>query len=72
MNKIKIISDGTSNGTKVVDLETGEFIPHITALAISVEVGGLVTAYIRLVNVKLDMIANLSEKEIPQLMEGGQ
>ena len=72
MNKIKIISDGTSNGTKVVDLETGEFIPYVTFLAISVGVGGLVTAYIKLVNVKLDMIANLSEKEIPQLMEGGQ
>jgi len=71
VNQIKIVSDGKSRGTKVIDSETGEEIPFVTALAITVEVGGLVTAYLKLVNVELDIVANLSEKEFSQLTEGG-
>jgi hypothetical protein len=35
--KIKIISDGTSQGTKVIDSETGKMIPNVTAIEFKID-----------------------------------
>jgi len=38
--KIKIISDGTSAGTRIIDAETGKMIPYVTGFKIVGIAGG--------------------------------
>jgi len=62
--RIKIISNGiVTQGTKVVNLETGELLEGVTAFTITAEVGGLVTAYLKVINVELDVVAEVTEEK---------
>ena len=64
--KIKIISNGiATQGTKVINLETGEMLEGVTAFYVTAEVGGLVTAYLKVHKVELDVEAGLAEGKAP-------
>ncbi len=39
LKRIKIIGDGTSRGTKVIDAETGEALPAVQKVEFSIEQG---------------------------------
>ena len=55
--KVKIISDGTSNGTKVVNVETGEVIENVTRIFWEVNVGSLAKAHIQIINCEVEVEA---------------
>lgn len=38
MNQLKIISDGTINGTKVIDMMTGQTLPNIKKMTLVFDV----------------------------------
>ena len=38
--RIKIVSDGTPWGTKIIDMEDGKTIPRVVSLQINIESGG--------------------------------
>lgn len=50
--KLKIISDGTGRGTKVVDAETGEELKYVTEIVWRIEALGYASA-----TVYLDFVA---------------
>lgn len=54
--KVKIISDGTPPGTRVVNADTGEPIEHVTAIEWKIDVRDLATAVIRLRDVDVDVV----------------
>jgi hypothetical protein len=41
LKRIKIIGDGTPRGTKVLDAETGEKLPHVQKVEFSLEMDGV-------------------------------
>jgi len=60
--KIKIISDGTANGTKVVNAETGELVHHVSSVEWKVSVeSSLAEAVVTFSNVAVEIEAELSE-----------
>jgi len=58
LKKIKIVGDGTSRGTKVLDSETGEMMPAVQKVEFSIERGmvGLVriTQIVKLDGIDVD------------------
>lgn len=59
MNRVKIISDGTSYGTKITDME-GKTIIGISSLTWSVEAGdGLARAVVVFDNVEVDVVGEV-------------
>lgn len=64
--QIKIISDGTVYGTKVVNAETGEEIKGIGKVEWSVDAyakSKLATAALHFVDVQVDVLASVEPKE---------
>jgi len=53
--KLKIVSDGTSSGTHVVDRETGERLESVTAIEWRISVGNYAEAILTLRNVPLEV-----------------
>jgi len=53
--KLKVISDGTLNGTKVVDLETNENLNGVYEVTWQHGVGELPKATIRLYNIPVEI-----------------
>ena len=57
MRTVKIISDGTAEGTKLVDEQTGESIGYVTHLSWEVGVNTkIATATVTIVKVPVDMV----------------
>ena len=52
--KLKIISDGTSRGTKVVNAETGEELKYVTDIVWRIEAMGYAHATIEIDNVAFE------------------
>lgn len=65
--KIKIISDGTAFGTKVIDPETGkEVISNIRSIQIDkIEPGKFMTATIEVNDPELDILVSAEIKKVP-------
>jgi len=61
---IKIVSDGSVTGTKVIDMKTGSTLGGISGIKINIDADQrLVTCDIRFVDVKLDMIVEKPEEK---------
>lgn len=57
--KLKIISDGTIIGTKIINEENGELLPGVTSIDINIDANNkFVTCNIKLIDVKLELIAD--------------
>ena len=60
--KIKIVSDGTPIGTKVIDEETGETINGVVSVGWNICVGtGFARAYIELLNIPVELVGEIKE-----------
>lgn len=55
--KVKIVSDGTPKGTKVVDIETGEVIENITRIFWEVSLDSLAKAHIEIADCEIEVEA---------------
>lgn len=58
MNSIKIISDGTPNGTKVIDLETGKIIHWVQEVTWRIDTDNLAQVTIKVLNVPVELTSN--------------
>lgn len=59
--KLKIISDGTQWGTKVINAETGEMVEHVTRADVHPIIPGEpVSVTLTIEGVQLDMVAEES------------
>ena len=55
--KLKIISDGTSNGTALVDVETGQAISNVMSITWSIDVDTmLATATVKLTSIPTEIV----------------
>jgi hypothetical protein len=52
--KVKIISDGTVRGTKIIDAETGEPVPNVVEVSFVHKAGDIPRAIIRTLMTELD------------------
>ena len=60
--KIKIVSDGTSVGTKIVDVETGKAITNVSAITWHAEANEVETeATLVLSNVPVELIGKVKK-----------
>lgn len=55
--KIKIISEGTGRKSRVINIETGEVIEGVQKAIWTCEAGGIATAWIKMVNIPIDVKA---------------
>jgi len=53
--KLKIVSDGTSSGTHVVDRETGKRLEDVVAIEWRISVGGLSEAIFTMRNIPVEL-----------------
>lgn len=69
LKKIKIIGDGTSRGTKILDAETGEQLPAVQKVEFAIENGmvGLVriTQLYRLADIDVEGLVPADEVPAP-------
>jgi hypothetical protein len=69
LKKIKIVGDGTSRGTKIIDAETGKALPAVQKVEFSIERGmvGLVrvTQLCRLADIDVDGWVAAAELPVP-------
>ena len=65
--KVRIVSDGTAVGTKVVDPETGkEVIPNIRSIRIlQISPGNALLATIEVNDPELDIVVSAEIKKVP-------
>ena len=54
--KIKIISDGTSKDTKIVNAITGELIDGITEIIWRVKVGGIAKVNLKMLHIPIELV----------------
>ena len=54
--KIKIISDGTSKDTKIVNAATGELIDGITEITWRVKVGGIAKVNLKMLHIPVELV----------------
>jgi len=59
--KVRLVSDGTSIGSKVLNAETGELIENVTIASVSISARGVPTAVLHFANVEMDVVAEVSE-----------
>jgi hypothetical protein len=59
---LKIISDGTPRGTRVIDADTGELVEKVTHVDVHIDVDNI-RAWIQVVQPELDIIAELTKNE---------
>lgn len=72
MLKLKVISDGTSEGTKVFDIESGEVLPNVIDFEYKVGVDGNPQIVLTLVGVPVEVnytakVTNLEELDTQDL-----
>jgi hypothetical protein len=70
---IKIISDGTATGTKIVDTTTGEQLNGVTKLTYTIESGGLAKAILELEPISAEIVGYIGtdcECTYPLLVSG--
>lgn len=60
--KLKIISNGSSNGTKVVDADTGEPVEMLRSVDIHIGIDGI-SAILEVINPDLDMYNITTNRE---------
>jgi hypothetical protein len=60
--KVKIISDGTPRGTRVVDTATGEPLYQVRAVTWACEARGTAKAILELVGVEIEVIGEAEIK----------
>jgi len=61
--KIKIISDGTPHGTKVIDMDTGEPIAGILEVTWRVDAGGDAIAELKIYGVPVEVVGKRKDIE---------
>jgi len=61
MTRLRIISDGTSAGTRVID-SMGRQIENVTAIAWKAEAGKLATAEIAVIDIPVDLVVDEAPK----------
>ena len=61
--KLKIVSDGTNKGTKVVD-EMGNMVEHVQSVQWQISVGMLSRATIELIDIPIETMVVKGEKQI--------
>lgn len=61
--KIKIISDGTPQGTKVVNTETDERIEYVTSVQWKCEIGDIARARIEFLAIPVELTGEVKEDE---------
>lgn len=59
--KLRIVSDGTPNGTHVEDSEAGERVENVTGIEWSIRIGGLAIADIRLSKIEVSVEGEVSD-----------
>lgn len=59
--KLKIISDGTLMGTKIVNADTGEAVENVTALDLNVTAHGLLCK-LEIFGSAVDLVAEFKEQ----------
>ncbi len=59
--KIKIISDGTSKGTTVVNSDTGEIVNGVTKVEWGIEINGVSWAKMDFVNVSVEIVGGVDD-----------
>lgn len=59
--KLKIISDGTANGTQVVNAETGEQVDYIKSITWYCTIDELATAVLEVVDVEIEAKAETKD-----------
>lgn len=63
--KLKVISDGTTVGTKIINEESGELLSGVASIDIMIDANNkFVTCNIKLVDVKLELTANSNLKNL--------
>lgn len=62
-NRIRLVSDGTPWGTKVIDLKTGEPIPRIQSLNLHVTATEKMVATIKMIVDEADVVTDEVEIE---------
>jgi hypothetical protein len=65
--RVKLISDGTAIGTKLIDPETGEPLPimdHVREIRWHVESGDLAICEVDLVLIEIDVIGEMAEQAV--------
>jgi len=65
--KIKIISDGTSQGTSVVDAESGEVVPGVQLVNFTCAVGEAPEAFLHVVGISCEIVTEAAEALMPDL-----
>ena len=66
--KIKIISDGTSYNTKVINAETGEPITGITYLHWTCDASeGIAKVFMEVIDVVVELVGNTEEQNVDDL-----
>lgn len=68
--KVKIVSDGTTWGTKIVDEETGNEIHNVTKIEWTAEAGHMCVARITLVKVPVEITAEVPPEETKLVVKG--
>ena len=64
--KIKIVSDGTVEGTKIINLVTGERLENITAIYWTGDAAkGEVIAHINVAAVPVELIGEVKDAKLP-------
>lgn len=59
--KLKIISDGTPQGTSIVDIETGERLERVTSIKWSIDAKWLAVATIELCEIPVDIVGDFEK-----------
>jgi len=63
--KLKIVSDGTTKGTRVIDAWSGESIDNIQKLVITADATkGMVNAYFEIIGVEYDITVDAFERKV--------
>jgi len=69
--KVEIISNGTPEGTKIVNVETGEILEQVQRIDWNVAIGKLATAKIELIEIPVKLIGELNKNNIENFGSNG-
>jgi hypothetical protein len=61
--KVKIISDGTSKGTKIINAETGETIENVRGATWKCSVGHLAEVILDMINIPVEIEGKTIKEE---------
>lgn len=69
-SRFKIVSDGSINGTRVVDLETGEVLPNVESVTWDAGVGQVPRATITLIGLPVELEVSADPSLKPKSKSG--